>query len=84
MPLAFDVNFCANVPSDSGSTPVFRLLSASLSAPSAEICVLFQAAWFLISAAWPAVFALTSTDTSPLTSIDVLPVAPLISDCAAS
>ncbi len=83
MPLAVAVKVFCSEPFDSVVTPAWSALSAAERAPYAEIWVLSLACCALSAAVWPAVFALTSAVTSELTSIDELPVDPLMIDWAA-
>ncbi len=83
VPLAVAVKVFCSEPFDSVVRLACSALSAADSAPYAEIWVLSLLCCALSAAAWPAVFALTSAVTSELTSIDELPVEPLMIDWAA-
>ena len=83
MPLATAVNVDCSAPFASVVRPVSSAPSADDSAPNAEICVVPVCCDAASAAARPAVFAFTSVVTSKPTSIDPLPVEPLMIDCAA-
>ena len=83
MPLAVAAKVDSVVPSDRFFKAACKALNAEVSAPYADKVVLSFVCFVFSAAAWPAVFAFTRAATSVDTSIDELPVEPLIIDCAA-